>query len=107
MKTDYTREELLKLCEAALVPQHRWHDRDSASAQEGVGKCYAFLRDGCDFKVCTHKDNDVYPATDNLTVWVVVKVHGFNYFEDGEVSEELFYIPTQERLDKRRGGDWY
>lgn len=31
-KTDYTREDLIAICERAIVPQDHWRNRDSASA---------------------------------------------------------------------------
>lgn len=37
IKTDYTREELISICERAIVPQSKWWDRDSEQAQAGVG----------------------------------------------------------------------
>lgn len=103
-KTDYTREELLALCERAVVPEEHWSDRDSCHSQEGVGKAWAFLRAGVPYKVLTSGDC----ATNDRTVWVEFYPQDFISFEEGErVGRELIYLPTQARLDEAGGKDWY
>ena len=101
---DYTREELIALCEEASVLQERWYDRDSASAQQQVGELWALLRAGCDFRVRRSGD---YCVTNDKTVWVDVTFEGFNWFELREKSTDTFYVPTPERLAERAGRDWY
>lgn len=44
MRANYSREDLLNLCDLASVPEDRWGDRDSAGAQKQIGEC-AMLSD--------------------------------------------------------------
>ena len=93
-----SRDSLVYLCERGVVPHEHWRDRDSASAQRQLGECLALLRAGCDFTVRREGD----------TWWVTVTFDGFGHFDwDGPQDEELFYVPTAERLDRRAGRDWY
>lgn len=95
------REHLIDLCERGVVPENRWYDRDSATAQRQLGEALALLRAGCDFRL------SAAPASDPDTWWVQIVFKGFGYFDwGGELDDELFYIPTSERLE-RRDGDWY
>ena len=103
-KEDYTREELLSICERAFVPQRKWCDRDSAEAQKQLGWCYAWLKAGCDFNIVSTKDL----KTDDDTIWVNIVAEGFRYWDYGGIKdEETFYLPTEKRLKKSKGGDWY
>ena len=99
----YTREDLLKICEQAFVSEDKWHDRDSYNSQCKLGKCYALLKDGCDFKVLTRGNL----KTDKDTIWLEIEATGFEWFEGGSMETETFYLPTQKRLDEVNGGDWY
>jgi hypothetical protein len=93
-----TRKELLSICERAFVPQTKWTDRDSSAAQRQLGECYALLKAGCRFTVSTERD----------THWVTVIFHGFGHFDwDGADDDERYYLPTEERLLRRDGQDWY
>ena len=101
-----TTEELIKLCEAAVVPVEKWADRDSAHAQKQAGKALALLRAGCEWSLSEN------PRTDEKTIWIEITYPGFNAFEWGRADrdyweEELFYIPTTERLAACEGQDWY
>lgn len=96
------REALLALCERGFVPQERWRDRDSSSAQQQLGECYALLRAGCEFYVRTERD----------THWVTIEYKGFAYFEGtydgmGPLDHDRYYVPTAERLAAADDGDWY
>lgn len=105
-KKKYTREELLNICERAFVPEDKWSDRDSADAQKQLGWCYAWLKAGCEFEVL-YKEGGMF--TDERTIWIEVKAKGFMYFEDSECGkdEETFYLPTEAKLEKMKGRDWY
>lgn len=117
MKTDYTREELIAICERAIVPQDKWNDRDSCSAQIGVGTALVLLKSGCKFRVMTRAtEGDAKHAlvTDEETIWLEFWVHNFKWFEygdedqpDGFLHEDHIYLPTPKRLDKAAGNDWY
>ena len=103
--SSYTRDELIAICERAVVQHERWSDRDTARAQEGVGKAWAFLRAGCDFHVITEGDLCV---TDDRTIWVEITHDIFGVIDWGGPQEtERFYLPTRARLDETDGGDWY
>jgi len=98
-----TRGELVALCEAASRPESVWHDRDSAGAQRQVGEAWALLRAGCDFSIDTEMDGG------DRTIWLRIKSRGFRAVEYGPdyADEDLFYIPTQGRLDSVGEKDWY
>lgn len=91
-------------CERALaVPQDRWSNRDTSSAVQQLGSCYALLKAGCDYWA---------RLDDKLNCWwVTIEFHGFDYFEygseSGYTSNERFYVPTVEALNRADGGDWY
>ena len=101
----YTREELINICEKSFVSESKWHDRDSQEAQKQLGKCYALLKDGCDFKIIN--DEDIC-KTDENTIWLYIYSKGFQSFELGaEKEEECYYLPTLKRLEEANGNDWY
>lgn len=99
----YTRDDLIALCEQALVPEGNWRDRDSESAQRQIGECWALLRAGCPWRFETGKGT----TTNAKTIWIVVESKGFMYFEDGAPTRSLFYIPTPAQLREASGRDWY
>jgi len=96
-----TREDLIDLCERGLVPQSKWRDRDSAKAQLQLGEARVLLRAGCDFTLAGS------PLSTEDTWWIEVVYRGFGWFEEHEMYDETFYIPTAQRLAKRAGNDWY
>lgn len=114
VKTDYTREELIAICEDAIRPQNRWHDRDSYDAQLQVGQCWALLLAGCDYKVHDGTEDRTCATTED-TIWLTTYGKGFAYFENHEpndpphayMEDELHYLPTRKRLDEVGSGDWY
>jgi hypothetical protein len=104
--SDMTREELLALCWASFVPQEKWRDRDSASAQRQVGELWTLLRAGCRFEVL-EMDPDL--PINERTVWVRVSFDGFQSKENGqrEMDRDTFYLPCWLRLEAKPGEDWY
>lgn len=103
MAVRFTREHLIAIAEAAIVPESQWHDRDSQGAQKQVGECWALLRAGCEFRLST-----IEPCvTDERTIWLEIDSVGFSYFEEGERSEDTFYLPTRASLAAANGKDWY
>lgn len=95
------RDTLIFLCERGLVPQDKWSDRDSAGAQLQLGKAWVLLRAGCDYRLA-----DSPPQTED-TIWIDVTYEGFDWFEVHEMTTDLFYIPTESRLERTAGRDWY
>lgn len=104
----YDRDELISICEAAIVPMGKWNNRDSAQSHEGIGRAWAMLRSGAYFLVRKSPEYDGDRCvTDDRTIWVDITWHGFDYFEVGDETTETFYLPTRERLEARPGMDWY
>ena len=104
-RKDYSRDELIAICEQAIAPMNSWHDRDSASAMRQVGDCWALLKADVPFRIQSDTDED--------TIWVEhYAIKGFNHFEYGDYDgdnrdTEVSYLPTPKRLAERAGEDWY
>jgi hypothetical protein len=102
---NYTREDLIKICEMAIVSENKWRNRDSASSQRKIGEIWALLKAGCDFKILTDKNN--YSCTDDQIIWIEIVYDGFSTFEGMGKEKDVFYMPTREGLLAVNGGDWY
>lgn len=102
---EYTRTELIEICEKAIIDHTKWSDRDSSASIIQIGTCWALLKANCEFEVL-HKGGLI---TDTKTIWVEVKYTDFMGFECGEKNnkEETFYLPTEEILIETEGRDWY
>jgi hypothetical protein len=125
---NFDREELISICENAVVSFQDWNDRDSYSAQVQLSDIYHMLK--CGFKYQTQIDNE--------TIWINfidiseedkknyrTKNYSLNidsredYLEEYGYDSEMFdafgislehpqgYIPTREKLNKMNGKDWY
>ena len=128
--SSYTREELIQLCEDAVVPFMKWNDRDSYSAQKQLSDIYGLLKIGCDFEI----DDDTNDRMINITFKNLTNEQKNNYWnyslpidskdsylEEFGYDSEMFdsdgininsnyiggYIPTRKRLDDSNGEDWY
>ena len=97
------REELVRICEAAVVDHQQWGDRDTASAQKGVGKAWAYLKAGCPFQVLTTGSL----VTNERTIWLEIIYDGFSTFEGDGKESCTVYLPTWARLKETEGHDWY
>lgn len=105
MSIEYTREHLVDLCERSIRPMSAWHDRDSASAHEQVGRAWALLRADAPFAVLTEGEHCV---TSDRIVWVRIEWEGFGFHDyGGDLERGTFYIPTALRLDEAGDSDWY
>ncbi|MBW4706161.1 hypothetical protein KX928_00005 [Roseobacter sp. YSTF-M11] len=104
MKTNYTREELINICEKAIVHLDSWRDRDSSEAQRQVGDAWALLKSGCPYKVLTKGDLQ----TDEKTIWIEHTFTDFSGFEHGTPFNEIetLYLRTPKRLENVAGADW-
>lgn len=110
IKTDYTREELIKICERAFVSEDKWHDRDSSDAQCQLGICYTLLKDGCEYEI------DIDNCSED-TIVIDIYSKGFCWFEsftpvnernrEDKQEHNYMYLPTEKRLDEAKGEDWY
>jgi len=116
---EYTREELIDICEQSFVPESKWDNRDTAKAQIGIGTSYALLKAGCEFEVKYKPDGKNDPCvTNEHTIWIQFYVKNFMWFEHAEEEHRGFkrkddgdlyhyYLPTKKRLQLANGGDWY
>lgn len=105
----YTREELISICEAAIVPVEKWSNRDTPLAQEKVGIAWLLLKAGCRFEVTTEASGGgPHCVTDDYTIWLYISAPTFGTFESGSADEDRrFYLPTRKQLAERQGRDWY
>lgn len=96
----YSREQLIEICEQSIVPVKKWGNRDTPNVQQKVGVCWALLKSGCSFQI---------DKTTTETIWLSIETPTFNTFEYGEGNEdvETFYLPTPRRLESRQDRDWY
>ena len=106
---EYSREQLVSICERGVVPQSRWTNRDTAETQKQLGQAWVWLKAGCKFKVRTKTE---FPTdscvTDDETIWIDVWAEGFAFHDyEGELDEKMFYLPTEKRLKDNEGRDWY
>lgn len=109
---DYTREELIDICERAIVPLSEWSNRDTSHSQRSVGECWALLKAGCDFHVRTPENMKGTPddpcVTDDRTIWLAITFPSFATFDQGAGPAcEIYYLPTPKRLQENSGTDWY
>jgi len=106
---DYSRGNLVAICEAAVVAVDKWRNRDSPSAHEKLGLAWVMLKSGCQFHVHPPKAGESGCYTDDHTIWLTIEWPSFSTFEYGGGSEndETFYIPTPKRLRESVGRDWY
>ena len=105
MVDKYSRENLIMICERAVVPHKDWSDRDSYFAQIGVGQAWSLLKAGAPFEVMR---GDFACSTDDQTIWIKITCKGFAAFDYGGADErKTYYLPTDARLTASEGGDWY
>ena len=102
-KDEFTREQLVSICERAIVPENEWGNRDSGDAHRQLGEAWALLKAGCPYRVLHDEDLN----TNDKTIWLEISYDGFGSVESGEhhLESETFYLPTEEHL--KREGDWY
>lgn len=112
MDKEYSREELIKLCEKAIVLEKNWIDRDSSYSQKEIGEAWALLKAGCDFRIL--REGCGCTQSDEKTIWIEINYCGVGYFEgSGDLEKpagkesETYYIPTEKRLKEANGDDWY
>lgn len=107
--TTYSREQLIAICELAIVQETNWRNRDSAKSQIGIGTAWALLSAGCEFTVLTGQKHEYGLKTDHETIWIDITYRGFQAFELGDeaMESDTFYLPTMRRLKESGEGDWY
>ena len=129
-----SREQLISLCERAVVPYYKWANRDSYSAQVNIEDAYKLLQAGAEYDAKLDKNGDVFWVNfKNLTEELLKKADsyclGIDYidsYKEAVSDEEMFdtesdvwmalingykeitcYIPTKKHLEEVNGGDWY
>lgn len=130
-KKQYSREELIAICQDAVVPCEKWRNRDSRCSQVQISDIHALLCVGAEF--------EIGGDTDDYTIWICFKNltdeqkakrleyrlaidSREDYFKkcDPNYESEMFesdgidvnclyevYMPTRERLEQVKGEDWY
>jgi hypothetical protein len=97
-KVDYTREEIIALCDKAIFDVAEWSNRDHPQAMIQVGKCWALLKAGCQFKVITEDPLNIGIVTNEKIVYLEVWYPVFGDFENDTTEDpkhsDNFYIPV-------------
>lgn len=121
MKKDYTREELIAICEQCYVPSSKWGDRDSYIAQRNASNIHGLLLSGAYFELDIYSEDNIDINFHNISQEQNNnRYNGFevdsldSYLEENEDSEmfdsfddsSFGYLPTQSRLDEHENGDW-
>jgi hypothetical protein len=101
-----SRENLIARAERGVVPVEEWRDRDTSGAQKQLAEAAALLKAGCAYELSPSI------ASTGTTTWIEIVYPGFDAFEYGRsdtanYESDLYYIPTDNRLDSAKGGDWY
>jgi hypothetical protein len=101
-KEYYTREKIIELCDKGIVPLDKWSNRDTPSAQSGIGLIRTYLIAGCDFKLDNAED-EFDPS------WIgapsIELLFEFSAEEFGDC--ECGYFPSEKCLEVVNGNDWY
>jgi hypothetical protein len=98
-----SREELITLCEKAVVSVEKWENRDTPAAQEQIGICWAYLKAGCEFEVI---ESDAFYHQISIFHPTFHTIESQQPMEPMELEETSFYVPTQQRIESSEG-DWY
>ena len=89
------REQLIKLCQKAVVHHTKWQDRDSYSAQKNIQSIYKGLTAGLDYRVVTKEIDADYHSDDETLVIEFLQPIDFAKLESGldlEISSREDYF---------------
>lgn len=128
MELEITREELIEICEASIVPYTEWNNRDSYVSQLNVNQCYGLLMANAEYEVKFDYKNILVNFI-NLTPDIINESNNYNlnyddvylykeenpdsemfeYYDyvDIDQTEKSCYLPTRKRLEETEGSDWY
>lgn len=81
------RDELIKLCQDAVVHHSKWCDRDSYSAQRGIQSIYRGLTAGLEFKILTKDISPDYYSNDRTIIIEFIQPIDFKKLANGEYLE--------------------
>jgi len=114
IKLLYTRDELIDICERAIIPQKLWEQAQTEKVQKDIGRCWQLLKCRCDYQI-------IGILTEGL-IGIHFFVHSQEWFEHGDNPEDTseytgfsfdsdkndlgFHLPTPDRLEKFIGKDW-
>ena len=112
----YSREELIHICEQAIIDVKKWNDIYTPSSQISVGTVWALLKANCPFEVLYEKTPQGL-CTDKHTIWIRIwhpefihfDITGFDLEDKDTLGSEIYYLPTIQRLEETGFGenDWY
>ena len=78
-----TREELIEICQDAVVHHTKWMNRDSYSAQKGVQSIYKGLTAGLDFRIVTKEISPDYHSNSDTLIIEFLQPIDFEKLETG------------------------
>jgi hypothetical protein len=116
IRTDWTRGELIAICERAVVAVSDWNRMEGPEAHEKLGLCWVLLKAGCDVDVMPPSRPGVTGgcATTDQHIWVVLSWPsasdlrmGFRPQATTGSNCAAFRLPTPARLNQAAGKDWY
>lgn len=81
------REELIELCQDAVVHHTKWDNRDSYSAQKGIQSIYEGLTAGLDFRIITKEIDPVYHSCDRILIIEFLKPIDLNKLKNAKHLE--------------------
>lgn len=126
----YTREELINICERAVVPFLEWNNRDSYSSQVQLVDIHRLLIIGAEFEIKIDHETisiNFINLTENIKgkyrdIGYELQIDSLeDYFEEFGRDNEMFesngididckygcsgYLPTQKRLEDADGRDY-
>ena len=79
-----SREELIQLCEDAVVHHTKWHDRGSYSAQRGLQSIYKGLTAGLDYRIVTEEDDPDYHSDSETLIVEFIQPIDLEKLEKGK-----------------------
>jgi len=88
------REELMKICEDAVVHHTKWRNRDSYVAQLSVQSAYRGLKAGLEFRVVTPEMNPAYHSDEGTLIVEFLQPIDFTKLE--VVNEDSLKISSRQ-----------
>ena len=82
-----TREQLIELCQNAVVHHTKWNNRDSYSAQKGIQSVYEGLTAGLDFRIVTKEISPDYHSDDRTLIVEFLQPIDFDKLKTAEHLE--------------------
>jgi len=93
------RDELISICEDAIVPWQNWQNRDSGSSQYLVTDIYSLLKAGCDYEVTIENGETIWITFIDVTYDIVRDaIDNYNLYcddideyKEANPEDEMFY----------------